>query len=136
LRCAIPRPAGIELPGAEVEGRALLDRHPDAIPLLNEAATLESVLSALPQATRVYFACHNVRDDARPHLSGLNLFDGLLTIDDLSRMDLPLAEFVQLSACATVMPTPDSPDELTHFPPRSRWPDSAAWWPPSGLYTT
>ncbi|WP_330343306.1 CHAT domain-containing protein [Streptomyces longwoodensis] len=107
--------AGAELPGAEAEGRALLDRLPQAVALLNDAATRERVLSALPQATRAYFACHNLRDDARPHLSGLGLFDGLLTIDDLSRLDLPNAEFAQLSACATVMPTPDAPDELTHL---------------------
>ncbi|MGW5434792.1 CHAT domain-containing protein [Streptomyces sp. NPDC004059] len=116
LIVAVRRTAnGSELAGAEAEGRALLDRHPEAVPLLNEAATRESVLAALPHATRAYFACHNVRDDARPHQSGLGLFDGLLTIDDLSRLDLPDAEFAQLSACATVMPTPDAPDELTHL---------------------
>ncbi|KUN35827.1 hypothetical protein AQJ30_24500 [Streptomyces longwoodensis] len=116
LIVAVRRTAnGAELAGAEAEGRALLDRLPQAVALLNDAATRERVLSALPQATRAYFACHNLRDDARPHLSGLGLFDGLLTIDDLSRLDLPNAEFAQLSACATVMPTPDAPDELTHL---------------------
>ncbi|WP_157866837.1 CHAT domain-containing protein [Streptomyces sp. Root55] len=116
LVVAVRRTAnGAELAGAEAEGRALLDRHPEAVPLLNEAATRESVLAALPRATRAYFACHNVRDDVRPHRSGLGLFDGLLTIDDLSHLDLPHAEFAQLSACATVMPTPDAPDELTHL---------------------
>lgn len=106
---------GAELAGAEAEGQALTERLPQAVALLNEAATRESVLTALPQASRAYFACHNFRDDAHPHLSGLGLSDGLLTIDDLSRLDLPKAEFAQLSACATVMPTPDAPDELTHL---------------------
>ncbi|WUH90231.1 CHAT domain-containing protein [Streptomyces sp. NBC_00433] len=116
LIVAVRRTAnGADLAGAEAEGRALLDHHPEAVPLFNEAATRESVLAALPHATRAYFACHNVRDDARPHQGGLGLFDGLLTIDDLSRLDLPHAEFAQLSACATVMPTPDAPDELTHL---------------------
>jgi CHAT domain len=116
LVVAVRRTAnGADLAGAEAEGRALLDHHPEAVPLLNEAATRESVLAALPHATRTYFACHNVRDDARPHQGGLGLFDGLLTIDDLSRLDLPHAEFAMLSACATVMPTPDAPDELTHL---------------------
>jgi tetratricopeptide (TPR) repeat protein len=116
LIVAVRRTAnGAELAGAEAEGHALTERHPDAVVLLNDAATRESVLAALPQATRAYFACHNLRDDAHPHLSGLALFDGLLTIDDLSHLDLPNAEFAQLSACATVMPTPDAPDELTHL---------------------
>lgn len=116
LIVAVSRTAnGAELPGAEAEGRAILDRYPDAVALINEAATRESVLTALPQASRVYFACHAVRDDNRPHLSGLGLFDGLLTIDDLFHLDLPNADVAQLSACATVMPTADAPDEMTHL---------------------
>ncbi|MGW0577153.1 CHAT domain-containing protein [Streptomyces sp. NPDC002920] len=127
VRSTAPRPGGdlivavrrtengAELAGAEAEGQALTELFPHAVGLFNEEATRESVLTALPQAARVHFACHNVRDEVRPHLSGLGLFDGLLTIDDLSRLDLPNAEFAQLSACATVTPTPDAPDELTHL---------------------
>ena len=102
---------GHKLAGADAEGRAVLDRHPEAVPLRNEAATRESVLVALPHATRDYFACHNVRDDARPYESGPGLFDGLLTIDDLSRLDLPHAECAQLSAC---------PSDTLHLQRRNR----------------
>lgn len=86
------------LPGAVSEANSLV-RLLDASVLHNEQATREAVLSALPDARIVHFACHAQANTREPTLSRLLLHDQPLTPRDLPG---PLdADLAYLSACAT-----------------------------------
>jgi CHAT domain-containing protein len=98
-------------PGLGHEARVVADRFPGATALLEEDATLEAVLSALPGADLVHLACHGRFDSVHPTASGLRLTDGWLTVDRLMEIRLghPL---VMLSGCETGRVRVDRGDDL------------------------
>lgn len=102
LTVAIARAPGLPtIPGTIAEARDLIRRYPNIPPLMDERATVEQVKSALTTATWAHFACHAGGDADMPSNSGLRLYDGVLTVPEVSRLRLDHAELAYLSACST-----------------------------------
>lgn len=79
------------------------------------AATVQAVSSALSSASVVHLACHGQQDKDALR-SGFVMEDGLLTVADLMRLELPNASFAFLSACHAAAINPENPpDEVLHL---------------------
>lgn len=103
----------------EVEGSADHFQASSRRLLLGRHADRASVLSALPGATHLHFACHGIFDLATPLDSALLLAGkDRLTVRDLldGGVDLSAARLAVLSACQTAMSDQEIPDELLGFP--------------------
>ena len=85
-----------------------------------EKATQDELLSALPQATLLHFACHGHFNPQKPLESGLVLADGRLTLQDLQsleRTSLAQVRLGVLSACQTAITDfAELPDEAVGLP--------------------
>ncbi|MEZ0109336.1 tetratricopeptide (TPR) repeat protein [Catenulispora sp. EB89] len=103
------------IPGTIAEARTLHRDHPEIPPLLDGHATVGRVKSALPEATWAHFACHASADRAVPSRSGLHLADGVLTVPEVSRLQLADAELAYLSACSTAHRSDTSIDESVNL---------------------
>ncbi|WP_410646598.1 CHAT domain-containing protein [Amycolatopsis sp. cmx-4-54] len=75
----------------------------------------ESVRAALPWASWVHFACHAETRPAEPSASGLQLWDGPLTVAEISTLNLADAELAFLSACSTARGAQELADESIHL---------------------
>jgi len=104
-----------DLPGSAAEAEDLYSRHPDSPPLRDRDATTARVLAALPDSTWAHFACHASANFAAPSQSGLRLYDGTLTIPDISGLHMPQAELAYLSACSTANQGLQASDESIHL---------------------
>lgn len=83
--------------------------------LADQSATVSQVLAALPDATWAHFACHAGSDLAAPSNGGLHLYDGTLTIPEISHLQLTHAELAYLSACSTAHRGWQHADESIHL---------------------
>ncbi|MFJ3306810.1 CHAT domain-containing protein [Streptomyces sp. NPDC086549] len=127
-----PRPLAVAVPGEPGTATAL--RHaraetdlvgrlfPGSRTLIGEQATRERVLAELPRRSWVHFACHGVTDLDEPSHSKLLLYGhdrgahaDVLSVEDISRLDLSGAELAYLSACDTAHPSLRLPDEAIHL---------------------
>jgi CHAT domain-containing protein len=93
------------------EVRALNALIPQSRSLVEGEATLERVLSAMPAAEYIHFACHGQFRADSPQFSALHFADGALTVRDISEMKLR-ARLVTLSACETGLSQLSPGDEL------------------------
>jgi hypothetical protein len=118
LVVALPHtPGWRDLPNAEVERKWLRDSF-GAHTLVNEQATRDRILAALPGYPMVHFAGHCVADISHPSASSLLCHDHdrkPLTVADLSRLDLPRAGLAYCSACSTSQTSADLADEAVHI---------------------
>ncbi|QIS24559.1 CHAT domain-containing protein [Nocardia terpenica] len=103
-----------DLPGTVAEAKALHNRHPDLPFLLDDTATTDRVLAALPVASWVHFACHADVDFTAPSRGGLRLHDATLSLTEVGRLRLTHAELAYLSACSTAHPGIQHADESLH----------------------
>ncbi|GAB2826512.1 hypothetical protein GCM10027176_33640 [Actinoallomurus bryophytorum] len=102
LTVALAHTPGLpDLRGTIAEALNLVRDRPAIPPLLNWRASVDEVRAALPAATWVHFACHATADYGAPSKGGLRLNDGMLTIPEVSRLQLADAELAYLSACST-----------------------------------
>ena len=112
-------PAASDLPGAAEEGIMLKNKFPGQTTLLSgKEATHDSVLEALRSSRWAHFACHASSDLTNPSASYLLLHDHQrrpLTAVDVARLRLDDAELAFLSACSTVRPGGELPDEALHL---------------------
>ena len=100
---------GLESGGAEID--VLAKRHPKAVLLRAEAATVERTLAALDGAAVAHIAAHGRFRDDSPMFSSLDLDDGPLTVHDLER--LPSAPHrIVLSACESGVVAPIGAGEM------------------------
>ncbi len=106
-------PGQPDLPGAAEEAAALHASHPGTA-LLDEQATKDAVLAALPGSTWAHFACHAEADLRSPANGGVLLYDGPLRLPDIGALALPEAEFAYLSACSTAHHGGRYADEALH----------------------
>ncbi|MER6347751.1 CHAT domain-containing protein [Streptomyces sp. NPDC001595] len=83
--------------------------------LASDAAHADAVRSALTTHSWAHFACHGVQEPDRPSEGRLLLPGGRLSVLDVSRLDLPGAEFAYLSACETAVGGTHLPDESLHL---------------------
>ncbi|MFJ1969177.1 CHAT domain-containing protein [Streptomyces sp. NPDC087903] len=116
LTVALERTPGLpDLPATAAEATTLHARLPDAVLVMNEQATVDRVLTALPEARWAHFACHADTDLLAPSQGGLHLHDGLLPIAEISRLRLHGAELAYLSACSTGHVGRRHANESTHL---------------------
>ena len=102
LSVGLPDVPGVPpLPGAEVEAQRVADLTGGEQPLTSARANRGAVLTALHWATWTHLACHTRLDLSTPSASGLLLRDGLLSVTELSELNLDRAELAYLSACST-----------------------------------
>ena len=85
--------------------------------LVSEDATREMVIQGLQKHRLAHFACHGNLGHGKPFDASFQLHDGdLLTLLDIVRSRLPIAEFAFLSACHTAELTDlENPDEALHL---------------------
>jgi tetratricopeptide (TPR) repeat protein len=99
----------LESGGAEVP--ILAERHPDAVLLDGNDATLAAVLDALDGADLAHLATHGRFRADSPLFSALDLADGPLTVHDLERLRTAPYRVV-LSACESGVLAPVGAQEL------------------------
>jgi CHAT domain-containing protein len=88
-------------PRAREEVLALAPLFPACVTLLNEQASLDSLVEYSTASQVLHLACHgNFRID-NPLFSSLQLGDGWLTVRDVYQLDLSECDLVTLSACET-----------------------------------
>ncbi|MGW1779799.1 CHAT domain-containing protein [Streptomyces sp. NPDC002143] len=83
--------------------------------LTGDAAQVDAVRTALAAHSWAHFACHGVQDLEQPSRGRLLLPDGELSVLDISRLQLPDAQFAYLSACETAVGGTRLPDEALHL---------------------
>ncbi|EIN12849.1 hypothetical protein PUNSTDRAFT_131086 [Punctularia strigosozonata HHB-11173 SS5] len=76
---------------------------------------LAKVVERLPDSAIVHLACHGEQNAEEPLRSAFKLGDGDLTIDELTKLNLPDAMFAYLSACETGKGDSSHPDEAIHL---------------------
>jgi len=107
---------GLALALALHEARAACAAFPDGGTVLDRDLTIGTVTAAMSTADVVHFACHAAADLAVPLESGLTLADGqVLTVRELMGMNLRVRLAV-LSACETLVPGRELPDEVVALP--------------------
>jgi CHAT domain-containing protein len=74
-------------------------------------ASTGSVADAMADHDHAHFACHGTVDAAHPTRSGLRLYDNVLTIGTLSRLQRQPGGLAFLSACDTAAGSSRHPDE-------------------------
>ncbi|MDI2130510.1 CHAT domain-containing protein [Yinghuangia seranimata] len=78
-------------------------------------ATVDAVRTALTSHASVHFACHAASDPDDPSGGHLLLYDGPLSVLDVSALDLSGARLAVLSACETSLGAHRIPDEGLHL---------------------
>jgi CHAT domain-containing protein len=80
-----------------------------------DEATVQSVVSNLPETTILHLACHGHQDPEDPLMSGFSLQDGRLTLAQLMEIHTPDAQLAYLSACETAGTDEIQPDEVLNL---------------------
>ncbi|KAJ7927660.1 CHAT domain-containing protein [Mycena leptocephala] len=80
-----------------------------------EPTSVGRVLSLLPGASFVHFACHGSQDLVNPLESALLLGDGDLKVSKIMQNHIQDASLAFLSACETAMGDENVPDEAIHL---------------------
>ncbi|MBB5953609.1 tetratricopeptide (TPR) repeat protein [Saccharothrix tamanrassetensis] len=101
---------GPGLPGAREEATAVASIH-GTTALLDEAATVDAVLTALATAGTAHLAAHGVLAADNPLFSALRLHDGRLIVHDVQRLKR-VPDTVLLAACDVGRSVVCSGDEL------------------------
>ena len=98
------------------EGGAACAAFPGKGTMLNRNLSVGTVAAAMGTADVVHFACHAYADPAVPLESGLVLADDqVLTVRELMGMNLRV-RLALLSACETLVPGRELPDEVVALP--------------------
>ena len=114
LMVTVPETAarlGQALPGATQETTAANSFGGERTYFGGPQASIRLVASAMPDHDHAHFACHGTIDAAQPAQSGLRLYDSILTISALSRLQRKLGGLAFLSACDTAAGSTRHPDE-------------------------
>ncbi|WP_433273871.1 CHAT domain-containing protein [Actinosynnema sp. CS-041913] len=101
---------GPDLPGAREEAAAVAAIH-GTTALLDDAATVDAVLTALATAGTAHLAAHGVLAADNPLFSALRLHDGRLIVHDVQRLKR-VPDTVLLAACDVGRSVVCSGDEL------------------------
>lgn len=109
------------LPGSRAEGERIQDRFPAVELRSGEAATVAAVEQAATVAKVLHIACHGDFQPYDPGGSNLRLSpagesDGVLTADQLSRMELIDCRLLALTGCETALGSASGADDLAGFP--------------------
>jgi CHAT domain-containing protein len=77
--------------------------------------TADDILTRLPESSILHLACHGHQERQNPLDSGFVLRDRLLTVAQLTALNLPNALMAFLSACDTAKGDETQPDEAVHL---------------------
>jgi CHAT domain-containing protein len=83
--------------------------------LQDSQASIANVVDAMKSSAWLHLACHGEQDPEDPFNSGLILYDGKLSLEQILNIDLPQAKFVYLSACETAMGDGKLQNEAMHM---------------------
>ncbi|MET8134332.1 CHAT domain-containing protein [Streptomyces sp. NPDC005251] len=112
LVVALPTTPGARpLAGARRELEHLRKLRPDGRFLVGADAVVEQVVKLVATRPWVHFACHGEQDRSRPGEGALRLYDGLLPLRRIARLDLADADLAYASACSTSRGGPLLADE-------------------------
>jgi hypothetical protein len=78
-------------------------------------STITEVATSLESANLVHLACHGTQHPTNPLESGFCLSNGILTVEELMKLDLKNAFFAFLSACETAKGDKEQPDQTIHL---------------------
>jgi CHAT domain-containing protein len=106
--------AGPRLPAATEEVEVLAHRHPEALTLTHDEATVDNVARALDGADSVHIAAHGRFRDDNPLFCSLELADGNVTVYDLERLK-QVPQRIVLSSCESGLSAVHAGDELMGF---------------------
>jgi CHAT domain-containing protein len=104
------RVIGEALPSSQITHIGFRDHHETS-----SGSVMGDVLDALPTADVCHFACHGQQHPLNPLLSGFKLRDGMLTVAEIMKLNLPRAQFAFLSACETAKGDKTQPDQTVHL---------------------
>lgn len=79
------------------------------------SATSEDVTRNLSNAAILHLACHGHHNPENPLESGFVMGNGMLTVTELMKLNLPHAFMAFLSACETAKAAADQPDQAVHL---------------------
>ncbi|MGG6294923.1 CHAT domain-containing protein [Leptolyngbya sp. AN02str] len=110
-----------DLPNSSREVVAAIASFPQPQVLQHDQATVEAILTALPQCHVLHLSCHGTANLNEPLTSGLLMSDGLLTLRDLLNLKLSGDEgsgirLAILSACETGLSGIKNADEAISLP--------------------
>jgi len=104
------------LPGVWDEISVVQSQAKEATTLLGPRATQRSVLNQLAHHRMAHFACHGTLEPERPFETAFLLCNERLSLLDIVRSRLPMAEFAMLSVChAAEWTDANIPDEALHL---------------------
>ncbi|MFC5834406.1 CHAT domain-containing protein [Nonomuraea insulae] len=104
-----------DLPQAREEMGIVREIRPGTVTLADDTATVQAVLAALAEGGSSHFACHAVYDVEDPSQSHLMLYDGPLSVADISRLRAGGGDLAYLSACHSAHAGDLLPDEAIHL---------------------
>ncbi|PVF92133.1 hypothetical protein CPB86DRAFT_791449 [Serendipita vermifera] len=110
-------PGGSALPSTKKELQCIRKHVPSHghIVLDGPAGTKKRVMENMKGCNWLHLACHGIQETEEPTKSGLLLHDGLLTLEQIIKLDLPKAEFAFLSACQTTTGDESLSEEAVHI---------------------
>jgi CHAT domain-containing protein len=73
------------------------------------------VIREMTDCNWLHFACHGLQKPEDPTKSALLLHDDPLTLEEITRLNLPKAEFAFLSACQTITGDESLSEEAVHI---------------------
>ncbi|PVF91748.1 hypothetical protein CPB86DRAFT_770310 [Serendipita vermifera] len=76
--------------------------------------TRKRVMERMKECSWLHLACHGTQVPEEPTKSALLLEDGRLTLEEITKLDLPQAEFAFLSACQTTTGDETLSEEAVH----------------------
>lgn len=79
------------------------------------SASVDDVISRLPEANVLHLACHGVQDPDNALDSGFVMRDKMMTVTQLTSLKLPHAFLAFLSACDTARGDENQPDQAMHL---------------------
>ncbi|MFG1995323.1 CHAT domain-containing protein [Actinoplanes sp. NPDC048988] len=105
-------PGRRRLPNVAAEAELIGDLVPSdrRAMLVEQDATRDRVLEELPNCPWVHFSCHGDQNLTDPSHGGLALYDGMLTVTDISTRQFD-GELAYLSGCKTAVGGSELPDE-------------------------
>ncbi|WP_167979081.1 CHAT domain-containing protein [Lentzea indica] len=116
LAVGLPETPGMtSLPAVRRELTHLRHHFPNGRQLVGEDATREEVLVSLGSCSWVHWACHGEQDNDDPAQSAFHVWDGPVTMSDLSAVSPTGVELAFLSACNTATGTTRLVDEALHL---------------------
>ncbi|PVF95782.1 hypothetical protein CPB86DRAFT_875431 [Serendipita vermifera] len=110
-------PGGSGIPNTKEELECIGRRVPDRnhVILQGHEGTKRRVTKGMEDCSWLHLACHGIQKPDEPTKSALLLEDGHLTLEEITKLDLPKAKLAFLSACQTTTGDEKLSEEAVHI---------------------